>query len=72
MYDVIIIGSRVAGATLALRLGREQARVLLVDKATFPSDTLSSAFLWPPTLMHLDKLGILHEVGHDLPRLTTW
>ena len=72
MYDVIIIGSRIAGAALALRLGQAQARVLLIEKAELPSDTLSSAFLWPPTLMYFDRLGILNEINRNLPELNTW
>jgi 2-polyprenyl-6-methoxyphenol hydroxylase-like FAD-dependent oxidoreductase len=37
-YDVIIVGARVAGASTALLLARKGYRVLLVDRARFPSD----------------------------------
>jgi len=40
MYDVIVIGARCAGAPTALLLARKGYRVLLVDKAAFPSDCL--------------------------------
>ena len=40
-YDVIIVGARVAGSPLAMLLARQGYRVLLVDRATFPSDTIS-------------------------------
>jgi flavin-dependent dehydrogenase len=40
-FDVIVIGARCAGAPTALLLARQGYRVLLVDRATFPSDTLS-------------------------------
>jgi flavin-dependent dehydrogenase len=36
-YEVIIIGGRVAGASLAIRLGKQGRKVLLIDRATFPS-----------------------------------
>ena len=42
MYDVIVIGARCAGAPTALLLARKGYRVLLVDKATFPSDCLNN------------------------------
>ena len=35
-YDVIIVGGRPAGASLAIRLARQQLKVLVVDRATFP------------------------------------
>jgi flavin-dependent dehydrogenase len=37
-WDVIIIGARIAGATLASYLGAAGLRVLLLDRAHFPSD----------------------------------
>ena len=43
-YDVIIVGARVAGSSLAILLGRQGRRVLLVDRDPFPSDTLSTHF----------------------------
>ncbi len=38
IYDVAIIGSRVAGATLAMLLARIGLKTIAVDKATFPSN----------------------------------
>jgi flavin-dependent dehydrogenase len=40
MYDVIVVGARCAGAPTAMLLARRGYRVLLVDRASFPSDTL--------------------------------
>jgi geranylgeranyl reductase family protein len=37
-FDVAVIGAGPAGATTAYRLARAHARVLLIDKATFPRD----------------------------------
>ena len=47
MYDAIIVGARCAGASTALLLARRNFKVLLVDRATFPSDTISTHILWP-------------------------
>lgn len=58
-YDAIIVGARVAGAATALGLARRGARVLLLDTATFPSDTLSTHLLWSDALRCLDRLGVL-------------
>jgi 2-polyprenyl-6-methoxyphenol hydroxylase-like FAD-dependent oxidoreductase len=61
-YDVIIVGARVAGSSLAILLGRQGRRVLLVDRDGFPSDTLSTHLLQPPAVEMLDRLGALAEV----------
>ncbi len=45
MYDVIVVGARCAGAPTAMLLARKGYRVLLVDKAMFPSETMSSHLL---------------------------
>ena len=45
MYDAIIVGARVAGAPTAMLLARQGLRVLLVDRATFPSDMLSTHYI---------------------------
>ncbi len=58
-YDAIIVGARIAGAATALGLARRGARVLLLDAATFPSDTLSTHLLWSDALAALDRLGLL-------------
>src|SRR3982074_1998277 len=41
-YDVLIVGARVAGATVAARLAQQGRQVLLVDRDEFPSDTIST------------------------------
>jgi 2-polyprenyl-6-methoxyphenol hydroxylase-like FAD-dependent oxidoreductase len=59
-YDVIIIGGRCAGASLALRLAGNDLKILLVDRATFPSlpNVPSSPFIHPSTMRLMDELGI--------------
>jgi flavin-dependent dehydrogenase len=61
-YDVVIVGARVAGASLALRLGRAGVRVLLVDRDRFPSDTLSTHLLTPAAVAFLEELGVREDV----------
>ena len=61
-YDVAIVGARVAGASLALLLGRQGHRVLLLDRDRFPSDTLSTHLLQPAAVALLERLGVLEEV----------
>ncbi len=59
-YDVIIIGGRCAGASLALRLAGHNLKILLVDRATFPSlpSVPSAPFIHPGMMRLLDELGI--------------
>ena len=47
MYDAIVIGARCAGSPTAMLLARKGYRVLLVDRARFPSDTISTHIVWP-------------------------
>ena len=47
-YDAIVVGARCAGSPTAMLLARKGYRVLVVDRATFPSDTLSTHILHPP------------------------
>jgi len=75
-YDAIVVGARVAGSSLAILLGRQGRRVLLVDRDYFPSDTLSTHLLQPPAVEMLDRLGVLAEVESSglrrLGRLRTY
>ena len=68
MYDAIVVGARCAGASTARLLARRGYRVLLVDRATFPSDTLSTHILWPHGAEVLARWGLLDELAAtDLP-----
>jgi 2-polyprenyl-6-methoxyphenol hydroxylase-like FAD-dependent oxidoreductase len=57
-HDVVVVGARCAGAPLAALLARAGARVAVVDRATFPSDTLSSHLFEVDALAFLDRLGV--------------
>ena len=69
--DAVIVGSRCAGATLAIELARRDSDVLLVDRDTFPSDTVSTHMFYPNTLARFAQLGILETLrsSHRLPSL---
>jgi flavin-dependent dehydrogenase len=58
-YDVIVVGARCAGASLAMLLARAGHRVALVDRASFPSDTMSTHFLWQRGAARLQAWGLL-------------
>ena len=62
MYDAIVIGSRCAGAPTAMLLARAGRRVLVVDRATFPSDVLSGHTIQPAGVARLQRWGLLDRV----------
>ncbi len=41
-HDVVVVGGRVAGSATAMLLARLGHDVVVVDRASFPSDTLST------------------------------
>jgi flavin-dependent dehydrogenase len=61
-YDVVIVGGRVAGASLALLLARQGRKVVVVDRDRFPSDTLSTHFMPAYTIPYLGRLGVLDDL----------
>jgi 2-polyprenyl-6-methoxyphenol hydroxylase-like FAD-dependent oxidoreductase len=61
-YDAIVIGARCGGSPTAMLLARRGYKVLLVDKATFPSDTISTHFIHPPGVAALARWGILEQL----------
>ena len=62
-FDVIIVGARCAGAATATLLARRGHRVLLVDRATFPSDTVSTYFIHAPGVAALQRWGLREAVA---------
>jgi 2-polyprenyl-6-methoxyphenol hydroxylase-like FAD-dependent oxidoreductase len=61
-YDVIVAGARVAGSATAMLLARAGLRVLAVDRARFPSDTLSTHQVQLPGVALLRRWGLLDEI----------
>jgi flavin-dependent dehydrogenase len=62
VYDVIVVGARCAGSPLAMLLARRGHRVLLLDRAAFPSDTHRQHFIRQPGVARLARWGLLPQV----------
>jgi 2-polyprenyl-6-methoxyphenol hydroxylase-like FAD-dependent oxidoreductase len=74
-YDVVIAGARCAGASTALLLAREGARVLVVDPLPRGRDTLSTHALMRGGVLQLHRWGVLDAVlraGTPAIRVTTF
>jgi 2-polyprenyl-6-methoxyphenol hydroxylase-like FAD-dependent oxidoreductase len=61
-YDAIVVGARCAGAPTAMLLARRGYSVLAVDRARFPSDTVSTHLVHPPGVAALRRWGLLDRV----------
>jgi 2-polyprenyl-6-methoxyphenol hydroxylase-like FAD-dependent oxidoreductase len=61
-YDAIVVGARCAGSPTAMLLARKGYRVLAVDRATFPSDTISTHHIHAPGVDALRRWGLLDRV----------
>ena len=61
-YDAIVVGARCAGAPTAMLLARKGYRVLMVDRASFPSDTLSTHLIHARGVSALSRWGLLDAV----------
>src|SRR6266446_4595710 len=69
-YDAIVVGARCAGAPTAMLLARRGYRVLLVDRAAFPSDTLSTHYIPTAGVGYLARGGLLERlVASNCPRI---
>ena len=62
-YDAIVVGARCAGSPTAMLLARKGYRVLLVDRATFPSDTISTHVVHPLAVAALSRWGLLERLA---------
>jgi 2-polyprenyl-6-methoxyphenol hydroxylase-like FAD-dependent oxidoreductase len=72
-YDVIVVGARCAGSPTAMLLARRGYRVLVVDRATFPSDTVSTHLIHPPGVAALTRWGLLDAlVSTGCPPIHTY
>ena len=61
-YDVVIVGARAAGAATAMLLARQGRSVLLVDRAPYGSDTLSTHALMRAGVLQLGRWGLLDRI----------
>src|SRR5215510_1506078 len=72
-YDAIVIGARCAGSPTAMLLARQGYRVLVVDRATFPSDTISTHLVHPPGVAAMKRWDLLDRlVATGCPAIDTY
>ena len=72
-YDAIVVGARCAGSPTAMLLARRGYQVLVVDRATFPSDTISTHLVHPPGVAALQRWGLLDRlVATGCPPIHTY
>ena len=57
LHDVVVVGARCAGAATAMLLAAAGHDVLLVDRDTFPSDTLSTHAIARSGVVQLNRWG---------------
>ncbi|MFI6652174.1 NAD(P)/FAD-dependent oxidoreductase [Streptomyces sp. NPDC050529] len=62
MYDIIVIGARCAGSPTAMLFAQQGYRVLLLEKARFPQDTLSSHYIHTQGVALLKRWGLLDRL----------
>jgi flavin-dependent dehydrogenase len=72
-YDAIVVGARCAGSATAMLLARKGFDVLVVDRVSFPSDTVSTHLVHAPGIAILDRWGLLDRlVASGCPPITTY
>lgn len=72
-YDAIVVGARCAGSPTAMLLARRGYRVLVVDRATFPSDTISTHMVHPLAVAALSRWRVLDRlVATGCPAVQTY
>lgn len=72
-FDAIVVGARCAGSPTAMLLARKGYRVLVVDRATFPSDTVSTHLLHPLGAAALSRWRLLDRlVATGCPPIHTY
>ena len=68
-FDAIVVGARCAGSSTARLLAQAGLRVLVLDKASFPSDTVSTHGIGPVGVQLLQRWGLLERIlATDVPQ----
>ncbi len=65
--DAVVVGARCAGAATALLLARAGARVLMVDRGVYGSDTTSTHALMRGAILQLHRWGVLPAMVPPAP-----
>src|SRR5829696_5350366 len=72
-FDAIVVGARCAGSPAAMLLARKGYRILLVDRAAFPSDTVSTHVVHPLAVAALSRWGLLDRlIASGCPPVETY
>lgn len=71
--DAVIVGARCAGSTLAIALADRGWDVMVIDRDSFPSETISTHGIYPNTLARFEQLGVMDTLrsSHDVPLLAS-
>ena len=73
MYDAIVVGARCAGSPTAMLLARKGYRVLLLERAAFPSDSIRNHFIQHSGIVQLHRWGLLPTViASNCPPIRTF
>jgi flavin-dependent dehydrogenase len=62
LHDVVVVGARVAGSATAMLLARLGHDVMVLDQASFPSDTVSTHSIARSGVVQLHRWGLLDAV----------
>jgi flavin-dependent dehydrogenase len=72
VYDAVIVGGRIAGASTALLLARAGARVAVVERSRLGTDTLSTHALMRAGVVQLSRWGLLERlISADTPSIAS-
>ena len=71
-HDVVVVGARLAGSTLAAELARRGRDVVVIDRARFPSDTLSTHVMFGGGIEELRHMGALDRILELDPSRMRW
>ncbi|MCA1625531.1 MAG: FAD-dependent oxidoreductase, partial [Acidobacteria bacterium] len=59
---IVIVGAGPSGASLAIRLAKENFNVVLIEREKFPRQKLCGEFISPECLRHFEDLGVFNEM----------
>ncbi len=64
--DAVVVGARCAGSASASMLARAGRRVVVLDRARFPSDTLSTHLMFPSGCSEFQRIGAWESICEQL------
>ncbi|MGI8788761.1 MAG: NAD(P)/FAD-dependent oxidoreductase [Pyrinomonadaceae bacterium] len=59
---IAVVGAGPAGASLAIRLAKENFKITLIEREKFPRSKLCGEFISPECFRHFRELGVLDEM----------